>query len=223
MDADARPRKRKNEDSRESWFSHLLRFLWRAVAFCFRFGVVAPARGLWRVTLWAVKAPFRALGWLFRSLILLINGRPPEFETAREREIYRRVKRRYRRRNRLMTHLFAFILILGTAWISWLASLNDWAYRWREPYTGQVIAFTLLWAFFLIFHYVRYRMSESEDQALETALEREYEREVRSRPVYYEESQEYYGADAYDHLADEPAFEERLTEAPKVKRRSSSS
>lgn len=180
-----------------------MKFLGRVLAFCFRIFVKVPLRGLWRATLWTVKAPFRLLRWTWRGLNHLMNGRVPEFETVREREIYRRIKRRFRRRNRLITHLFIFVLVMGTTWVSWLTSLNDWGYRWRGPYTGQIIAFTLLWVFFLIFHYVRYRMGESEDNALEAALEREYEREARSQPLYYEEVDEYYDPAAYDHLADD--------------------
>jgi hypothetical protein len=64
---------------------------------------------------------------------------------------------------------------------------------------------------------MRVRMSEAEDDALEAALEREYEREARSQPLYYEEIDEYYGE--HDHLADEPLSDSEMTEWPKTKRR----
>ena len=225
---DALPRKRKN-DEYESFIPQLLsalvRLLWRLTRGSFHVLVTIPLRWTWRVTvwlarilwqatIWSAKAPFRFLGWLLHGLNILINGRMPEFETAREREIYRRIKRRFRRRNRLYTHLFAFVMGNGVIWIEWLSR----PYYWRtSSYLSPYAFITLAWVIILSFHYFRLRLADAEDDALEAALEREYEREARSQPLYYEEIDEYYGE--HDHLADEPLPNSEMADWPKTKRR----
>ena len=215
------PPKRKNDDYREPLLAPLGRVLGRLIQGCFQVLIVKPLRWAWQVTLWslrwtwratvwAIKAPFRWTGWLLRELWALSFGRMPELETAREREIWRRVRRRYRRRNFFMTHIFAFALIIGGMWIQYLSL------TWRS-YATPYLFVTLIWAFFLLYHFVRYRLAEAEDTALEAALEREYERAARSQPLYYEEIEKYYG-DQYRRLSDEPPLEARL---PKAKRRRS--
>ena len=64
-------------------------------SFTFNVFVQVPLHWLWQATVWSAKAPFRALGWLFHQMNILVNGQMPEFETARESEIYRRIRRRF--------------------------------------------------------------------------------------------------------------------------------
>ena len=219
MYEDALPRKRKNDDQHDPVIGPLIaalfRFLGRALTFSFNALVLWPLRWLWRATVWSAKAPFRVMGWLFHQLNVLLNGPMPELETAREREIYRRIRRRFRRRNRFVTHLIAFALVDGALWVQWLA------YRWRYPEpVAHYIGFTLVWGFILLLHYVRLRLGDAEDNALEAALEREYAREFHQQPVYYEEVDEYYGdPETHHQLSDDPEMYDRLAAPPKSKRR----
>ena len=220
MYEDAVPSKRKNDDYRESLFSMLLRFLGRVMVFLIKFTVVIPARWLWRATVWTAIAPFRLLRWLLHGLNILINGRIPEFETVREREIYLRVKRRYRRRSRFITHVFAFVLVNGIMWIEWFSRPD-----YYRPQSGPAyVGITLIWAFFLLFHHMRVRLGNEEDDAMEAAFEREYQREARLQPVYYEEVDEYYGDHAaYRHLTDAGVSGDNMPDLPKAKRRRNAS
>lgn len=210
---DALPRKRKNDEYRQPVLVALARWLWRALRFVFRVFVKTPLRWLWRVVVWSVKAPFRFLGWTLHGLNSLINGRMPELETAREREIYRRIRRRFRRRNRLYTHMLVFIVGIASLWVERANRLYGSPFHPMEPY----VFFTMMWTALLVFHYMRVRMGEAEDDALEAALEREYQREARSQPVYYEEVEEYYGDTS--HLADAHESDIDVTDWPKAKRR----
>ena len=220
---DALPRKRKNDEMRPLLVV-LAQFLWWLTRGSFHVLVTIPLRWAWRATVWAsrivwqatrwsAKAPFRFLGWLLHGLNTLINGRLPEFETAREREIYRRIRRHYRRRNRLHTHILVFVAGIALLWIERANRLYWSPFHPLEPY----VFFTVLWTALLGFHYMRVHMGETEDNALEAALEREYEREARSQPLYYEEIDEYYGE--HDHLADEPLQDSEMADWPKAKRR----
>ncbi len=138
----------------------------------------------------------------------------PEFDTAREREIFLRIRRRYRRRNHFILHLFAFVGINAGMWIDWL-DMTAYRYDAYAPYSlGPRLGFMAFWGVVLLLHYIRLRMGEAEDRELENALEREYERQ---QPLYYEEMDEYYGD--YAHLSDDPAAAEYLPEPPQVKRK----
>jgi hypothetical protein len=210
----------------------LLRLLGRMLQWSYRVFVVKPLRWLWQATvwtarvswratlwtlkwswqaaLWCIKTPLRWTGWLLRESWALIFGRMPEFETAREREIWRRIRRRFRRRNLFITHLFAFALINGGLWVDWLNRF----YQWQYYATSGYFVLTLAWGFLLLFHYIRLRMGEAEDDALEAALEREY---ARGQPIYYEETETFYGDD-YRHLRDDPDLNHAPAALPKAKR-----
>lgn len=235
------PRKRKNDDYYEPFLQALLRWLGRVLVFSFHYLVQVPLgwlwqatrwtlrqsgrvllwawrqceRGLawtWRASLWLLLQPLRGFAWLWQRGVELIFGRIPEFETVREREIFLRIRRHFRRRNFFITHLIIFIVVNGSLMVEWLN--RDPLFR--GPLSSR-LGFMGMWAVVLLLHYIRLRMGEAEDAALEAALEREY---ARQRPVYYEETDEFYGDyAAYHDLEDDPTSEYLPTEQPKTKRR----
>jgi hypothetical protein len=239
--SEAYPRKRKNDDYYEPFVQLLLRWLGRALVFSFHYLVRVPLRWSWQATRWTLRQcgrvlawagrwtgralawtwrtslllllqPLRGLGWLWQCGIELIFGRIPEFDTVREREIFLRIRRRFRRRNHFITHLIVFIVVSGSLWVEWL----NRDLMFRGPLSAR-LGFIGMWAVVLLLHYIRLRMGEAEDAALEAALEREYQRQ---QPVYYEESEAYYGDyESFHDLTDMPAEDSFPLERAKAKRR----
>lgn len=137
---------------------------WRALKWTGRWswrGVVFTAALAWAITVWIVLLPWRLLGGLWRWW----RGPEPYFESERERDIYLRIRRRFRRRNRFRVHLLGFILFNAFLWSQLLTSL------YSDPRPALVLLVT--WTIVLLFHYLHLRSGEAEDDALTEALERE--------------------------------------------------
>ncbi|MCB9450794.1 MAG: hypothetical protein H6672_05110 [Anaerolineaceae bacterium] len=186
-------RKRKNDDwydwadgelppPQTGWLAQLLGWSWRVIKAPFRWAwrqSVAVLRWAWRttgratrwtlrvtwaVTVWTVVAPIRGVRWLF--------GSKEPVPQNRYEEIRQRIRRHYRRRNRFITHLLLFILGDGLLWIN-VASATHYPEYMQTVVLQQTIGISVVWAVVLLFHYIRVRMADAEDLALETALERE--------------------------------------------------
>ncbi|MCB9454394.1 MAG: 2TM domain-containing protein [Anaerolineaceae bacterium] len=177
-----------------------LRWSWRTAGRVTRWSL----RVTWAATVWTATAPFRGLRWLF-------GGKEPAPQNRYE-EIRQRIRRHYRRRNRFITHLLLFILGNAMMWIN-AASLY-YGYL-NSAILRQTIGISIGWAIALLYHYLRVRMADAEDQALETALERERAWE-QGQHFADEETPFSYGS----RLAEEDTWEEWETPpAPMVKRK----
>lgn len=186
-------RKRKNEEwydwadgelppSQAGWLVQLLGLSWRVIRAPFRWTwhqSVAALRWSWRttgqvtrwslrmtwaMTVWTVTSPFRGLRWLFSSKEPVPQNR---YEA-----IQQRIRRHYRRRNRFITHLLLFILGSAAMWIN-VANASYYPIYMYTVVLQQTIGISIGWAIALLYHYLRVRMADAEDQALEAALERE--------------------------------------------------
>ena len=60
----------------------------------------------WQVIKWLVSQPYRLLRYI-------ISGRIPEFDTARQEEIFWRVKRHYRRKRLFALNSFLYIVVVA--------------------------------------------------------------------------------------------------------------
>lgn len=191
--------KRKNEDL-PNLFSTLLKALWR-------YGVIAPLRGLWWlgrqsahglwwvtkntfqlvliVSMLAISIPVYSMRWMWR----LIMGISPEFETQRENNIYRLIRRRYRRRNFFTFHALIYVLSLVTGSALLIDRYNHLLTARVDPWLdmGWAAVAGLLWTMILAFHFVRLKSGENEDRDLHEALEREYNRQAQPpvQEAYY--------------------------------------
>lgn len=188
-----------------------LRWAWRQSAKLLRLswkGTVAVARWSWKAVIWSARLPFRFLRWTWRAIALFLWGGPePEEPLA---ALKWRIQRRFRRRNRFITHLFAFALILGAGWLSWFSRPF---YPPYDPTWGTPLGAAIVWSVFLAFHYVRLRSGDAEDHAIEAALERH-----QHMPFMVEDEVVY--DDRYARLVDEREWPEQMTgEAEKRKRK----
>jgi hypothetical protein len=177
-----------------NWLSQLLSLSWRGIKAPFRWawqGTLSALRWSWRQTVamlhwswrftkqaavwtlratwaatkWTVVAPFRGLRWLF-------GGEEP-IPQNRYDEIRLRIRRHYRRRNRFITHLLLFALANVVMWVNAII-MNYYYYGTMYSVVGQqTIGISIFWGVMLLYHYIRVRMADAEDQAIEAALERE--------------------------------------------------
>jgi hypothetical protein len=151
---------------------------------------VWTAQRTWAVAKWTALAPIRALGWLYNTFIRPIPEPDEPFLAIRWR-----IKRRFRRRQRFMTHLFAFLGVNFVAGADWL--LNSFKY---QSYTGRSLlgygVIMLFWVALLIFHFMRMRLADEEDRAMQTALE--HQRDYQSPYLVEDEYDE-----RYERLSDD--------------------
>ena len=195
--------KRKNDDA-PSMFWTLLQSLWH-------YTIVLPLQGTWwltqqsvrgawwltkqsaklgwAATVWTVNMPLRVLTWLWQ----LIMGLPPEFETQREKNIYRLFRRRYRRRNFFMAHTLLYSLGL---FVSGVAMMSIFRYSSRyDPFQAisSTAAFAITWTIIWAFHLMHKRSGDSEDKELREALGYESSHQQRKpkqrvyEQAYYDE------------------------------------
>lgn len=152
------------------------------------------ARNSWSALVWTLKAGWYSSGWILANtwrygvvapvnwLRILIFGREPEFANPQQAERYRLTRRSFRRRQFFLAHVFLFI--------GWLAILtysmyeattfsNGYGYiTWRNP-----ILATIVWIVILIFHFMRLRIGQAEDEALLNIMSDSGEK----RKMHYEE------------------------------------
>lgn len=151
------------------------RWAWRQFTLASRFTLNAAVwltvwagRGMWRASVWTVRAPFRAVGWAYRTFV---RGTPEPDEPFAA--IRWRIARRFRRRNRFLTHLFAFLAVNFAALIDFM--MNSPRYHSYTPrsFIGSYVVPMAIWATLLIFHFARMKLAEAEDNAVQTVLERQ--------------------------------------------------
>ena len=139
----------------------------------------------WAATVWTVRAPFRALGWLYNTFVRGIPEPDDPFLAIRWR-----IKRRFRRRQRFMTHLFAFVGVNFIAAAD--AMLNSFKYQY---YTDRsLLSYAVMMAFWvalLVFHFMRMRLADEEDRTMQAVLERQHDYQT---PYLVEDD---YAADAH--------------------------
>ncbi|MEM9955788.1 MAG: hypothetical protein AAF846_29585 [Chloroflexota bacterium] len=201
--------KRKNSQPRPNPFSAIGRFIWMlttgitqglwwlvtqvfngityAIKHTAKFvwaGVQHGARGLW----WLAKRPYYLLHYL-------LNGHVPEFETKREREVFWRIKRHYRRRKLLFINVFFFgvwlfiasnILLGGyNAWQRELARVElGYAETYERFFYNDLRTLTIITGIYIIIliaHMIFNKMSNTEDEVIGQALD-EARQEVQSLP-----------------------------------------
>jgi uncharacterized membrane protein len=163
-----------------------LRSTWKIITWTFR--------SAWDATVWTVKAPFRAVGWVWQ----LIFGPPVRYSNPRYAEIHALIARRYRRRSRFITHLFAFILTNALFWIDLFYKENYYSSDYPFSFRNNLLIFTALWVVVLLFHFIRMRHGVEEDHTIEQAIERERQWEAAQRNSY---DDPYVGQDRYARLS----------------------
>jgi 2TM domain len=199
-----------------------LRWIWRQSMSLLRFTwdvSFAVLRWSWRITgrmlsftfdkslktiVWTARAPFRFLGWTWNWLF---GGPEPDDPMQALRW---RIKRRYRRRNRFITHVFAYFTMNGYLWLTY----NPTYYYPDEPLRSTPALFTLFWGVVLFFHFIRMRMGDAEDSAMEAALQRQTTWEtpyVVEDEVIYDER--------YARLTDDEMLDYPVDERLKQKRK----
>lgn len=181
----------------------VLRWGWRLTGRVLNFAIDKSVK----VVIWTARAPFRFMGWLWQWLF---GGPEPDDPMQALRW---RIKRRYRRRNRFITHVFAFVGFNGVLW--W----DRFSYAWRisydySPWYLSPLGFTLLWGVLLLFHYVRVRTGDAEDSAMETALQHQTAWET---PYVVEDEVVY--DERYARLSDDEMVDHPLDERVKQKRK----
>ncbi len=205
-----------------------LRGLWRVLAQCARWtwrGTRWTLRGstraliftgglLWTTTVWTLRLPWRMLRGLWRWW----NGPHPYFESERERDIYYRIRRHFRRRRRHRLHVFAYVLVNISLWAQFASRpypLMFYPERalWSQPVWGHIV-FTAAWSVILLFHYLHLRSAEAEDQAIEEALERERFYADRQHEARYIEDNA-----RYARLTDDGEIVDEYDDDPHMKRK----
>ncbi len=119
----------------------------------------------WKATIWTLRLPWRMLRGVGRWWL----GPQPYFENERERDIYNRIRRQFRRRNRFRLHTFAYLVINSAFWIQWLNL--SWS-PYRVNFLNYV-ALSVVTSFFLLFHFLQMRSAVAEENAIEAALSHE--------------------------------------------------
>ncbi|GAB5492330.1 MAG: hypothetical protein Phog2KO_25450 [Phototrophicaceae bacterium] len=166
----------------------------------------------WQVIKWLVSQPYHLLRYI-------ISGRIPEFDTARQEEIFWRIKRQYRRKRlfALNSFLYAGGLIIsafavGTNYYYATQSIDSWAWQNFYNSAGSALFFMGIWTLILGFHYVFNRMGDAEDSAMGEALAEEYARSDTREEVTVIDPHAYYRlADAEN----DPYYDEYYDEKPK--------
>lgn len=140
----------------------------------------------WDATKWAVNAPVRAFTWVW----YLVMGLPPEFETQREKNIYRLIRRRTRRRNFFMAHTLLYSLGLFVSAIAIMSIFRNSSRLGFDPFQGisSTAAFAITWTLVWVFHLAHKRSGDSEDREMREALGYESKRPPRKakQPIYEE-------------------------------------
>lgn len=119
----------------------------------------------WTLTVWSVTLPWRTLKAIGRWW----RGPEPYFESERERDIYRRIRLRFRRRNRLRLHGFIYLALNGFFWAQWFTMRNYLSAATWWSYIGLTFVLSVM----LLYHYLSIRSAEAEENALAEALDRE--------------------------------------------------
>ncbi len=177
----------------------VIKQLGHVIAFVFKNG--------WQIARWILVQPYRLLRYI-------ISGRVPEFENARQEEIFWRIKRQYRRKRLFALNTLAYVSGIGIALLSIGSSYyelqqaiaNNVAYLgWYQSSfyntlfgSGVVMG---IWTLILGFHYFFNRMGDSEDKALGEALAEEYARNDREEESQVMPSYERL-VDSYDDYDD---------------------
>ncbi|QPC83806.1 hypothetical protein G4Y79_05345 [Phototrophicus methaneseepsis] len=149
------------------------------------------ARQSWNVTKWAAHSSWLAVVWTaslpFRLYRYVFIGPEPEFANAQQAERYRLVRRAHGRRRFFLTHLFAF---LGWAAIFLLLLMTGYwqdGYGNNPAYTNtyfyRYLIGTTVWGVFLLYHFMRLRLGNSEDEELMDVMRETGEK----RKFHYEE------------------------------------
>lgn len=177
----------------------VLRWGWRLTGRVLNFAIDKSVK----VVIWTARAPFRLMGWLWQWLF---GGPEPDDPMQALRW---RIKRRYRRRNRFITHVFAYFSMNGYLWLTY----NPSYYYSYEPLRSTPALFTLFWGVLLFFHFIRMRMGDAEDNAMEAALQRQTAWEtpyvVEDEVVYDERYARLSDNEMIDHPVDERVKQKR--------------
>lgn len=129
---------------------------------------------MWALFLWVINKPYQILHYM-------VNGYVPNFDNAREEDVFWRVKRHYRRRTFFLIHLVIFALAILANIVStidyWLiAQRNGWEY-----YPVPNVVLITVWLIILIGHFSWLRLKREEDSALGDAMQREYDRTLQEK------------------------------------------
>lgn len=165
------------------------------------------ANGVWwlvrngaSIAWWVVTRPYYVLHYL-------LNGPVPEFETAREKTIFWRVKRRYRRKRIFILHsLFysiAAVMSVGytiTNGLNFLLyNMSAWEWDWYVSNVTGILVVGSVWTVILGFHRYFNSMHNEEDEAVGQALAEEYARQDDAyHYAHLEDGVAYDDADYYD-------------------------
>lgn len=183
----AKTKLKNDAPKRPHRFSVVWRFLKSTVSFGWRatLGMVVWVwRQTARATKWAILAPWRLAKQLWRWL----NGAPIHTGDPRLDALTAIIRRHYRRRHYFVTHLFTFAIVNIAIWLDYYAD-SVW-------YSGEIfsnrLTFTFIWSCLLVFHFVRLRLGEAEDRALQAVLEdNRVSRDKPKRHIAYEENETY--------------------------------
>lgn len=140
------------------------RALWVVVRGLWR-GFAAVLGWTWAATVWTARLPFRLLGWFFG----LFQLRPLDFQNDYYGAMERLIRRRFRRRRWLVTHLFigggfSAVLLVDTLILIMRSFSPSFFYTQR-------LSFIMIWMGIFLFHYVRVRMADAEDDAIRAMAE----------------------------------------------------
>jgi hypothetical protein len=218
--------KRKNEDA-QPMLMVLIQALWQYL-------IVKPVQGAWWLTKqtargswwlaknafktawavgdWSVHVPGHLLTWVWQ----LIMGVPPEFETQRERNIYRLHRLRVRRRNFFTAHTLVYALGMFLSGLSLVAIISS-PYRYDSYYQNlnSIMVFIVMWSLVWAFHRSQKQAGDRDDRDLSEALgldARQIQREKRAEyEAYYNERlamQEYEPNDNHsaEHYEDDSGY-----------------
>ena len=148
--------------------SRVLHWTWLAVKW--------SAIGSWRAVVWLTLFTWKGAGWalglpgrMLGGVVRWWRGPEPYFESERERDIYQRIRRQFRRRNRFLLHTFTYLALNSAFWIQWY-NMSRGAY---PPSLWNYLALSVVTSLFLLFHFLQMRSAVAEENALETALNRE--------------------------------------------------
>lgn len=170
-----------------------LRWSWYGTRWGLRgagYGLAFSAGIMWELLVWTLRLPLNMTRGLWRWW----NGPEPYFESERERDIYYRIRRHFRRRRRFSLHIIAYLAINSAFWLQWY-NMRSASY---PPSALNYAALTIVTSFFLLFHYIHLRSAETEERAIEEALERERFYADRQSDPYYVENVERYARLADD-------------------------
>lgn len=181
--------KRKNDESRPNIFALIFGFIGTLLA-GFAKGVVWIAQKIGKAILFTFKHGWQMAGWLlaqpYRLLRYIISGRIPEFDNARQEEIFWRVKRKFRRKRLFALNTFLYsggwiisAFVIGVNYLDATRLTEPWAWQYFYNRSSSALFVMGIWTLILGFHYVFNRMGNAEDTAMGEALADEYARSER--------------------------------------------